>query len=79
MFSALLHIKNYKLFLINMMLLGMGIAITVPYFVLFATNELGMSTNQFGVLFATLPRTVNLDAFENNHLWVKLVVLKTEH
>ena len=52
MFSALLHIKNYKLFLINMMLLGMGIAITVPYFVLFATNELGMSTNQFGVLLA---------------------------
>ena len=35
-----------------MMLLGMGIAITVPYFVLFATNELGMSTNQFGVLLA---------------------------
>ena len=30
----------------------MGIAITVPYFVLFATNELGMSTNQFGVLLA---------------------------
>ena len=52
MFSALLHIKNYKLFLINMMLLGMGIAITVPYFVLFATKELGMSTNQFGVLFS---------------------------
>ena len=35
-----------------MMLLGMGIAITVPYFVLFATKELGMSTNQFGVLLA---------------------------
>ncbi|RIM81877.1 MFS transporter, partial [Staphylococcus xylosus] len=35
MFAALLHIKNYKLFVENMMLLGMGIAITVPYFVLF--------------------------------------------
>ena len=35
-----------------MMLLGMGIAITVPYFVLFATKELGMTTNQFGILLA---------------------------
>ncbi|MCJ1656967.1 sugar efflux transporter [Staphylococcus sp. NRL 16/872] len=52
MFTALLHIKNYKLFVVNMMLLGMGIAITVPYFVLFATKELGMSTNQFGLLLA---------------------------
>ncbi|MDM7863871.1 sugar efflux transporter [Staphylococcus borealis] len=52
MFAALLHIKNYKLFFVNMMLLGMGIAITVPYFVLFATKELGMTTNQFGILLA---------------------------
>ncbi|WP_248498819.1 MFS transporter [Staphylococcus haemolyticus] len=52
MFAALLHIKNYKLFVVNMMLLGMGIAITVPYFVLFATKELGMTTNQFGTLLA---------------------------
>ncbi|MEJ7517545.1 hypothetical protein WL766_13825, partial [Staphylococcus pasteuri] len=33
MFSELLHIKNYKLFVVNMMMLGMGIAITVPYLV----------------------------------------------
>ena len=52
MFAALLNIKNYKLFVVNMMLLGMGIAITVPYFVLFATKELGMTTNQFGILLA---------------------------
>lgn len=52
MFAALLHIKNYKLFVVNMMLLGMGIAITVPYFVLFATKEPGMTTNQFGILLA---------------------------
>lgn len=52
MFAVLLHIKNYKLFVVNMMLLGMGIAITVPYFVLFATKELGMTTNQFGILLA---------------------------
>jgi hypothetical protein len=44
----LLRIKQSMALYINMMLLGMGIAITVPYFVLFATNELGMSTNQFG-------------------------------
>ena len=50
MFSALLHIKNYKLFVINMMLLGMGIAITVPYLVLFATNDLGMTSSQYGLL-----------------------------
>lgn len=52
MFSALLHIKNYKLFVINMMLLGMGIAITVPYLVLFATNDLGMTSSQYGLLLA---------------------------
>ncbi|CAD7360505.1 MFS transporter [Staphylococcus schleiferi subsp. schleiferi] len=52
MFRELLTIKNYKLFLVNMMLIGMGIAITVPFFVLFATNQLGMTTNQFGLLLA---------------------------
>lgn len=52
MFAELLHIKNYKLFVINMMLIGMGIAITIPYLVLFATNELGMTTSQFGLLLA---------------------------
>ena len=34
MFAALLQIKNYKLFVANMFLLGMGIAVTVPYLVL---------------------------------------------
>ena len=43
MFKELLHIKNYKLFVVNMMLLGIGIAITIPFLVLFATKELGMS------------------------------------
>ncbi|PTE44072.1 MFS transporter [Staphylococcus equorum] len=52
MFSALLHIKNYKLFVINMMLLGMGISITVPYLILFATNDLGMTSTQYGLLLA---------------------------
>ncbi|MCO4331589.1 sugar efflux transporter [Staphylococcus hyicus] len=52
MFRELLQIKNYKLFVANMMLIGMGIAVTVPFFVLFATNKLGMTTNQFGLLLA---------------------------
>ncbi|HEC2208897.1 TPA: sugar efflux transporter [Staphylococcus delphini] len=52
MFRELLTIKNYKLFIVNMMLIGMGIAITVPFFVLLATNQLGMTTNQFGLLLA---------------------------
>ncbi|EGQ3299583.1 MFS transporter [Staphylococcus pseudintermedius] len=52
MFRELLTIKNYKLFIVNMMLIGMGIAITIPFFVLFATNQLGMTTNQFGLLLA---------------------------
>lgn len=52
MFRELLTIKNYKLFIVNMMLIGMGIAITVPFFILFATNQLGMTTNQFGLLLA---------------------------
>ena len=44
MFTALLQIKNYKLFVVNMLLLGMGIAVTVPYLILFATKDLGMTT-----------------------------------
>ncbi|WP_449132032.1 hypothetical protein [Staphylococcus hyicus] len=30
----------------------MGIAGTVPFFALFATNKLGMTTNQFGLFLA---------------------------
>ena len=52
MFKELLYIKNYKLFVVNMLLLGMGIAVTVPYLVLFATKDLGMTTKQYGLLLA---------------------------
>ena len=55
---AIVAYKNYKLFVVNMMLLGMGIAITVPYFVLFATKELGMTTNQFGILLALASESI---------------------
>ncbi len=52
MFRDLLTIKNYKLFLINMILLGMALAITVPFFVLYATQELGMTRGLYGVMMA---------------------------
>lgn len=52
MFKQLLSIKNYKLFLINMALLGMGLAVTVPFFILYATQELGMTKGQYGLLMA---------------------------
>ncbi|RXK17959.1 sugar efflux transporter [Macrococcus sp. DPC7161] len=52
MLIGLLKIKNYKLFLMNMILLGMGLAITVPFFILYATNGLGMSRGQYGLLMA---------------------------
>lgn len=35
-----------------MLLLGMGIAVTVPYLILFATKDLGMTTTQYGLLLA---------------------------
>nr|WP_277601890.1 sugar efflux transporter [Macrococcus armenti] len=62
MFRDLLTIKNYKLFLINMVILGMALAITVPFFVLYATQELGMTRGMYGVmmaLFALAGFTVN--------------------
>ncbi|MGK0577454.1 sugar efflux transporter [Macrococcus capreoli] len=52
MFKNLLSIKNYVLFLINMTLLGMALAITVPFFVLYATQELGVTRGLYGVMMA---------------------------
>lgn len=52
MFKNLFSIKNYKLFLVNMTLLGMALAITVPFFVLYATKELGMTRGMYGVMMA---------------------------
>ncbi|TDM03608.1 sugar efflux transporter [Macrococcus carouselicus] len=52
MFRDLLKIKNYKLFLLDMMLLGMALAITVPFFILYATQELGMTRGMYGIMMA---------------------------
>jgi SET family sugar efflux transporter-like MFS transporter len=48
MFLKLFQIKNYKLFTANMGLLGMAVAITVPFLVLYATQHLGMTKGQYG-------------------------------
>lgn len=47
-----MKIKNYKLFLLDMMLLGMALAITVPFFILYATQELGMTRGMYGIMMA---------------------------
>ena len=52
MFLKLFQIKNYKLFTVNMGLLGMAIAITTPFLVLYATQHLGMTSGQYGLLMA---------------------------
>lgn len=52
MFLKLFQIKNYKLFTANMGLLGMAVAITVPFLVLYATQHLGMTKGQYGLLMA---------------------------
>ncbi|WP_323704011.1 sugar efflux transporter [Mammaliicoccus sp. Dog046] len=62
MFFKLFQIKNYKLFTLNMGLLGMAMAITVPFLVLYATQHLGMTKFQYGILMAlaaTASFTVN--------------------
>ena len=50
MFTALLQIKNYKLFVVNMLLLGMGIAVTVPYLVLFANKRFRNDNNSVWII-----------------------------
>lgn len=47
-----MKIKNYKLFLLDMILLGMALAITVPFFILYATQELGMTRGMYGIMMA---------------------------
>src|SRR5699024_12744045 len=82
MFRELLHIKNYKLFVVNMMLLGMGIAITVPYLVLFATNDLGMTSTQYGLLlalaaFSQFTMNIIVSRFSDTHSIKRKVIIIT--
>ncbi|WP_340398380.1 sugar efflux transporter [Paenibacillus sp. FSL H8-0079] len=48
----LFAIKGFGLFVICVLLVGIGISITLPYLALYCTQELGMSAGAFGVLTA---------------------------
>lgn len=48
----LFAIQGYSLFVICMLLVGIGISITMPYLSLYSTEEFGMSTGAFGVFMA---------------------------
>ncbi|MDQ0200411.1 sugar efflux transporter [Neobacillus ginsengisoli] len=50
--KKLFAIKGYSLFLICVLLVGIGISITQPYLSLYATEDLGMSAGAFGVFMA---------------------------
>ncbi|MCG1010246.1 MFS transporter [Salinicoccus sp. ID82-1] len=53
MMRELFKIQNYRLFLINMALLGMAVSLTAPFLVIFMTETHGMSTSAYGVFMAT--------------------------
>ncbi|WP_337101142.1 sugar efflux transporter [Paenibacillus sp. YIM B09110] len=50
--SKLFAIKGYRLFVICVLLIGIGISITMPYLALYCTEYLGMSAGTFGVFTA---------------------------
>ena len=52
MFKKLFKIQNYKLFLVNMILYGMAVAITTPFLVLYMTGNHGLTVTQFGIFMA---------------------------
>ena len=50
--KKLFAIKGYSLFVICVLLVGIGISTTMPYLSLYATEDLGMSAGAFGVFMA---------------------------
>lgn len=50
--KKLFEIKGYSLFLLCMLLVGIGVSITLPYLSLYCTEVVGMSTGAFGLLIA---------------------------
>lgn len=52
MFKKLFKIQNYKLFLLNMILYGMAVAVTTPFLVLYMTGNHGLTVTQFGIFMA---------------------------
>lgn len=53
MIKDLFQIQNYKLFLMNMTMLGMAVAITAPFLVIFMTEHHGMSSSAYGIFMAS--------------------------
>src|SRR5699024_11521332 len=53
MIKDLFQIQNYKLFLMNMTLLGMAVAITAPFLIIFMTEHHGMSSSVYGIFMAS--------------------------
>ncbi|SDX04242.1 sugar efflux transporter [Paenibacillus sp. CF384] len=61
-------IKGYGLFVICVLMVGIGISITLPYLALYCTEELGMSAGLFGVLTAVSSLTgVVANSFIGKH------------
>lgn len=52
MLKELMQIQNYRLFLVNMTLLGMAVALSAPFLVIFMTETHGMTTVQYGIFMA---------------------------
>ncbi|CDZ98942.1 Sugar efflux transporter C [Jeotgalicoccus saudimassiliensis] len=52
MVKDLFQIQNYKLFLTNMTMLGMAVAITAPFLVIFMTETHGLSSTGYGIFMA---------------------------
>ncbi|WP_419874243.1 sugar efflux transporter [Candidatus Pristimantibacillus sp. PTI5] len=50
--KKMFEIKGYRIFVLCMLMIGIGISITMPYLPLYFTEELGMSTGAFGVFMA---------------------------
>lgn len=48
----LFAIKGYSLFVICMLLVGIGVSITLPYLSLYFTEDVGLSSGAFGVFIA---------------------------
>ncbi|CAD2072514.1 MFS transporter [Phocicoccus schoeneichii] len=49
MFIELLRLNNYKIYILNMVFLGVAIAITAPYMVIYMTENHGMTVTGFGL------------------------------
>lgn len=49
MFLELLRLNNYKIYILNMVFLGVAIAITAPYMVIYMTKYHGMTVTGFGL------------------------------